>query len=220
MKRLYVVVEGQAEQSFVKEVLAPCLWSRGDVSVVPILIKTGRIGRGGFVNFHHLKDMVLGLLSNKKATDLIVTTFVDFFRIPSNVPGYAESMLKGADASKADALQEAMSEVIKDRRFVPYIQLHEFEALLFSNNSGFEYLWDNSQYSKTCEIIISYPNPEDINSGPSTAPSKRLINIKPDYNKVIEGNLIALQVGINDMINKCPRFAKWIESLVDLVNCA
>ncbi|MBO5920445.1 MAG: DUF4276 family protein [Bacteroidales bacterium] len=48
----------------------------------------------------------------------------------------------------------------------------------------------DTQYRKTCEIVTSYPNPEDINFGLSTAPLKRLINIKSDYNKVIEGNLI------------------------------
>ena len=30
--------------------------------------------------------------------------------------------------------------------------------------------------------------------------------IKPDYNKVLEGNLIAMEIGINVILERCPRF--------------
>lgn len=216
MKRLNIVVERQTEQSFVNEVLAPYMRSRGLFSITPILISTSKTGKGGFVNYQHLKNKVKGLLSNPDDDKLIVSTFVDFFRIPNNMPGYRDAMLLGDNLQKIEALQQELGNAIADRRFIPYIQLHEFEALLFSNNNGFEYLWEEKMYSETKNIVDKYSNPEDINSAPETAPSKRLLAINQKYDKVLEGNLIALEVGINEMLNKCPRFANWVNSLISV----
>lgn len=209
MKRIYIVVEGQTEQEFVNSVIAPYLWNVGIFSVTPVLIRTSRTGRGGMVNYAHLYNTIKLLLMSDK-TDFIVTTFIDYFRIPNTMPGYAECMAKSDDIQRVEALETAMDERIADRRFFSYIQLHEFEALLFSDNSGFEYCFPAEYARKTASIILSYDNPEDINSSPEGAPSKRLLAIKPDYSKVLEGNLIALQVGIDTMLAKCPRFAGWV----------
>ncbi|MEG2243767.1 MAG: DUF4276 family protein, partial [Muribaculaceae bacterium] len=108
------------------------------------------------------------------------------------------------------------SEKIGDNRFIPYIQLHEFEALLFSNNNGFEYFYDEIISSQTNKIINQYRNPEDINTTPNGAPSKRILAIKKDYDKVIEGNLIAMEVGINSILKECPRFKSWIDNLIQM----
>ena len=77
-------------------------------------------------------------------------------------------------------------------------------ALRFSNMS-----------LKTKNIVDSFENPEDINSAPETAPSKRLLAINQKYDKVLEGNVIALEVGINEMLAKCPRFADWVSRLIE-----
>ena len=214
MKRLNIVVEGPTEQSFVNEVLAPYLRNKGVGLITPILIRTSKTGRGGLVNYHHLYNTIKGLLSNPHDGNIVVSSFVDFFRIPNNMPGYVEAMRSGDDLRKVDNLQHALDDSIADRRFIPYIQLHEFEALLFSNNNGFEYLWEDEMSLKTKTIVDSFENPEDINSAPETAPSKRLLAINQKYDKVLEGNVIALEVGINEMLAKCPRFAEWVSSLI------
>lgn len=214
-KRLFIVVEGQTEQEFVNSILLPYLQSKNILDVKPILIKTSKIGRGGFVSYYHLKNTVDKLLHETQSSNIVVTTFVDFFRIPNNMPEYEECMCKNSHSEQANALEQALSKDINDRRFVPYIQLHEFEALLFSNNSGFEKYFDVIQSKDTLKIIKEFDNPEDINNKPATSPSKRLLHIKHDYDKVIEGNLMALEVGIGDMLKKCPRFAKWLSLLVD-----
>ena len=214
MKRLNIVVEGQTEQSFVNEVLAPYLRNKGVGLITPILIRTSKTGRGGLVNYHHLYNTIKGLLSNPHDGNIVVSSFVDFFRIPKNMPGYVEAMRSGDDLRKVDNLQQALDDSIADRRFIPYIQLHEFEALLFSNNNGFEYLWEDEMSLKTKTIVDAFENPEDINSAPETAPSKRLLAINQKYDKVLEGNVIALEVGINEMLAKCPRFAIWVSHLI------
>ena len=214
MKRLNIVVEGQTEQSFVNEVLIPYLQSKGVAIITPILIHTSKTGRGGLVNYHHLHNTVKGLLKNQYDGNIVVSSFVDFFRMPTNMPDYDDAMRLGTDLQKVESLQQALGNSIGDRRFIPYIQLHEFEALLFSNNNGFEYLWEEEQALKTKIIVEAFENPEDINSAPETAPSKRLLAINKNYDKVLEGNLIALEVGINEMLGKCPRFAIWVNRLI------
>ena len=216
MKRVYIVVEGQTEQEFVNSMIAPYFQDLGIYSVTPILIRTSRSGRGGMVNYRHLYNTVQMLLQSSQ-TDFIVTTFIDFFRIPHTMPKYEECMAKPDDGQRIKALEEAMNEDISDCRFFSYIQLHEFEALLFSDNKGFESYFDGKEAERTSAIIATYENPENINSSSEGAPSKRLLRIKPDYNTALEGNLIALEIGINAILEKCPRFAEWINNIVK--NC-
>lgn len=213
MKRLYIIVEGQTEQEFVNSMIAPYMQQFGIYDVTPILIRTSKTGRGGFVNYEHLKNDAIKLLHSKK-DDFIVSMFVDFFRIPE-IPKKERWEAKANHMEKVEKMEKCIAEDINDHRFIPYIQLHEFEALLFSSNKGFENYFAEKEANSTQQIIETFKNPEDINSSPEGAPSKRLLAIKDDYDKVIEGNLIALEVGFNDILAKCPRFKAWIEKLVE-----
>ena len=91
MKRLYIVVEGQTEQEFVNSLIAPYLQEFEIYSVTPVLIRTSRSGRGGMVNYQHLYNTIKMLLASSQ-TDFAVTTLIDFFRLPNDMPNYAESM--------------------------------------------------------------------------------------------------------------------------------
>lgn len=213
MKRLYIVVEGHAEQEFVNEILRPYLNSFGLYDVTPVLIHTSKTGKGGFVNYDHLNNTVVPLLRTK-GNDIVVTTFIDYFRIPTNTPHYEECIKLGSNKDIVVKLEQCIDENINDRRFFSYIQLHEFEALLFSNNNGFKEYFTEEQAKLTNAIVNEFDNPEDINTRPQHAPSKRILSIKENYNKPIEGNLIAIEIGINDIIKRCPRFAMWVNELI------
>lgn len=213
MKRLYIIVEGQTEQEFVNEQIAPYLLRYGIYEVKPILIHTSKSGRGGFVNYQHLKNDAKRLLSSQKS-DFVVSMFVDFFRCPE-VPQKERWSGKSNHLEQIIEMEKCICEDINDTRFIPYIQLHEFEALLFASNDGFVTFLSEEQSKKTQQIIESYSNPEDINTTPAGAPSKRLLAIKSDYDKVIEGNLIALEIGLLKIMEKCPRFKAWIENLIE-----
>lgn len=214
MKRLFIVVEGQTEQEFVNTMLRPWLNGYGIYDVTPVLIKTSKHGRGGLINGQHLMNTILGLLCETADNQLVVTSFVDFFRIPSNMPGYSDAMSHTSSIEQVEVLESELYKTINDRRFVPYIQRHEFEALVFSSNVGFEKYCNNQQSSQTGSIVNSYDNPEDINSSPSTAPSKRLLAIIPGYDKVILGNLLALEIGMENIIQRCPRFSAWLTKII------
>ena len=213
MKRIYIIVEGQTEQEFVKSIIAPHLQQFGIYSVTPVLIRTSKSGRGGFVNYEHLKNDAVKLLRSQK-DDFIVSMFVDFFRIPE-IPQKEKWELMTNNKEQVEEMEKCIKDDIKDHRFIPYIQLHEFEALLFSSNKGFETYFTKDNALETQQIIDAFDNPEEINTTPSGAPSKRLLAIKDDYEKVIEGNLIALEVGMNEILIKCPRFKAWIEKLIE-----
>ena len=215
MKRLFIVVEGRSEEMFVKELLQPYFASLGFYSVTPVKIQTSKGYKGGFVNYQHLKNDILRLLNEKEA---IVTTFVDFFRIPNSVPNYDTCMRAGETSMKIDCLEQSMKADIQNaHHFIPYIQQHEFESLIFSSSRAYTLYYTDRVVVAIDRIIAQYDTPEDINDSAMTAPSKRLLAIIPNYNKVNDGNIIALEIGIETILQKCPRFKNWIDTLVEML---
>lgn len=212
MKRLFIVVEGQTEEAFVKELMMPYFMQNGIYDVRPVLIQTSKGHKGGFVNYDHLRNDLHRLLKSQ-GKDVVVTTFVDFFRCPE-LPMQKDIDALPSHYRKVEAMESCIAADINDRRFIPYIQLHEFEALLFSSVNGFEMYFDDKISKEIQGIVDSYDNPEDINSSPETAPSKRLLHIIPEYDKVLFGNIIALEIGLPVILEKCPRFRAWTDMLI------
>lgn len=218
MKRLIFIVEGQTEQEFINHLIRPYFFDEYNFANLHVFCIQTSIGhKGGLVKYSHLQKDIKRSLNG----DVIVTTFLDFFRIPETMPNYQAMLQVSNIDEKIDVLQEGMLNDINSHKFIPYIQKHEFEALLFSDNSGFEELYEEAIYNETQAIINAYPNPEDINNSHRTAPSKRLETILAKhgerYNKVTEGNLIAEDVGLIKIVEKCPRFRSWIKTLVQQV---
>jgi hypothetical protein len=213
MKRLFIVVEGQTEEEFVNSLLRPYFHQFKIYDVRAIIISKTN---GGFVNYSHLKNDVTKLL--KQADDVLVTTFVDFFHIPTNLPKYKDAILQLEKQNQVSSLEKAIAEDINDYRFIPYIQLHEFEALLFSSENGFQmYYGSNKKVIENIkQIITEFENPEEINStSPPSYRIKELVKtLSMRYDKVNFGNTIALEIGIETILDKCPRFKNWVEILV------
>lgn len=219
MKRLEIIVEGPSEREFISQVLAPYLERCGMIdayAVSPIVIRTNPNHRGGMSKYSHLREDVLRSLASADS-QLVVSMMIDYFRLPSNVPIPVDIGNLSSDYAIADAIQDCIAMDIGDTRFVPYIQMHEFEAFLFAAHTGFDYCYGDRD--KRCvllhEIVDQYDNPEDINSSPAGAPSKRILAIIPEYDKVIDGNLIILQNGIDAILEKCPRFKSWVDNIVE-----
>ena len=213
MKQLYIIVEGQTELEFVKSILNPYLSNYNIFNVFAIVIKkTG----GGFINYVNLRNDILLLLKQQK--NIIVSTFVDFYAIPTNMPKYFECQEKTNNYEKLICLEKALKQDINDYRFLPYIQFHEFETLLFSEPNKFSTYYEDDIVEELNQIFYSFnQNPEQINDGKDTAPSKRIKKIIPKYNKVYDGNIMALEIGINKMLEKCQHFATWIDKLKNLM---
>lgn len=218
MRRLDIIVEGQSEREFVSQTLAPYLESRCDINaydVSAIVIRTNPNNRGGMSKYRHLKEDILKSLSSSNP-ELVVSTLIDFFRMPGDMPGRKSLEGLSSDCDKVEIIESEMMSDINDRRFIPYIQLHEFEAFLFSSVKGFECIYsdDDQRLNYLCNIVKDYPNPETINTSPDGAPSKRIQAVVPEYDKVIDGNLIIECNGINAILDTCPRFKIWTENLI------
>lgn len=218
MKRLIIIVEGQTEKEFVEKSLRNFFVSHEIFDVRAIMIQTSKGHKGGFVNYEHLKNDIENILKSER--DVIVSMFVDYFKIPTNFPKFEEAKSAIQIDSKIELLKEGIKLDINDKRFIPYIQKHEFESLLFSSDKGFINWFDDEWVvNELIKVINQYTNPEEINSGNETAPSKRIIKIlgekKQKYDKIAEGNLIAEEVGFEKIIEKCPKFRDWIQCLID-----
>ena len=103
------------------------------------------------------------------------------------------------------------------RRFIPYLQLHEFEALLFANvaklDEAVSALLGRSRLDALHRILDECGGPEEIDEGAETAPSKRLKQLYPTYDKRLFGELVAEQTGIDAIRAACPHFDAWLRRL-------
>ncbi len=107
-----------------------------------------------------------------------------------------------------------MAEDINDHRFIPYIQLHEFEALILSdpNSLNCEYL-EHAKPISNLIAMVDEKNPELINDGVQTAPSKRILEEIPEYNKVTAGVTVTRAIGLKKLRERCPHFDEWLTLL-------
>jgi hypothetical protein len=215
-RRVIIVVEGDTEEEFVKDSVAPFLFQRhGIFDVRPIKVATSPGYKGGIGGYGKFRNDVTRYL--KQEHDIVVTSLLDFFRLPPSFPAFKDSLKISDFADRIVFLEDAIAKDISDQMFLPYLQKFEFEALLFTDITGFEYCGiTKSQKQELQKILADYPNPEDINDRPETAPSKRLQKIIPNYNKVLFGNVIIQEHGFPKLLEKCPRFAAWIEKIAEL----
>lgn len=212
MKRVVIVCEGQTEQEFCRTVLYPHFLNRG-ILVEASLIKQSM---GGIVSWTSLKKQIE--LTLKMDSTALVTSFIDYYGLLErhNFPSWEESESIPDKNKRMEMLESAMQRDINSQlqyRFIPYIQLHEFEDLLFIDYEYFEQNFKETEIKFKAEfksVFDMYDNPELINRGKDTAPSKRLKKYIEGYNKPIYGALIAETIGLDNIRNKCPRFDSWL----------
>jgi hypothetical protein len=224
MTRVNVIVEGQTEEAFVKNVLAPHLQPR-QIYLRPLLtpLKRGarkRKLRGGIAgSFASAQRFVHRKLTDD--TEAYTTTMFDYYGLPIDFPGmdHADLPPPARWQERVAFLEEQFSEALSDsQRFIPYVQTHEFEALLFSDAEVIDRTLSilqqaSGQLNELRGIVAACGEPEAIDDSPETAPSKRLKQLYPSYDKVLFGELITEEIGIETLCSQCPHFANWIEQL-------
>jgi hypothetical protein len=216
-----VLVEGLTEQRFVKQLLAPYLAKRG-VYLTPIILdKPGQ--KGGEVKFARAKIDIRRHLKQRR--DTWITLLVDYYGIRDDWPGYAESKRQTDHIRKADIMKKATAKQVQQlfpnqnptNRFIPYVSMHEIEALYFSDPACLsEKLGVDQQLIDA--ILVECGEPEKINDHNTTAPSKRLKNLSDRFKKTSTGIAIAIEIGIQKMRGACPLFNHWVTTLENLGN--
>jgi hypothetical protein len=224
MARLYLFAEGQTEQTFATNLLKPYL-AGYNVYLYTLLVahakKSGKVHRGGGRNYPAMKNDIKDLLAQEKGNDVFFTTMIDFYAIASNFPELEQSQkLHNVPDRQVLFLEEAFYKDIGDSRFIPYIQLHEYEAYLFSDPEKFNLFYSNhdKEIKKLKIIAASKTSPEQIDDGPQTSPSKQIIRVFPDYEgaKPTIGSQVAELIGLETIRSKCPHFNSWLSKLEQL----
>ena len=226
MSRLFVHVEGETEERFVNEVLSPHLYDHGFSRISARLIGNARQRdrRGGIRAWTVVrKDIVNHLREDRES---IATTMVDYYGLPQTGskawPGRLLASQTSLSAEKAKIVEAALLEDIArvmglgfdQERFIPYVTMHEFEALLFSDCHGFgRGIGRPKLVSKFQDIRDEFDHPEEIDDSPETAPSKRVSEVFPEYQKPLMGTLAVLEIGLEPIRAACPHFGNWLDLL-------
>jgi hypothetical protein len=209
MIRVCIVCEGATEVEFVKSCLTPHLLAFG-VNAYPAIVQapSGR-HRGGRVTVERLARFIS---HEYRAADRL-TTLVDFYGF-QDTEGRTRQALEQAIVDGVARLTTGF-----DPRFVrPYVQMDEFEGLLFSDVEQFQYVLDgwSSEVRQTLTGVRSqFTTPEDINDHRETAPSKRILAAFPQgtYSKTEHGPLITDAIGLEAIRRQCPQFNGWVNML-------
>jgi hypothetical protein len=218
MNQVMISVEGQTEETFVGEILTRHLWDFG-VHTTPVLlttkiVKQGNHFKGGISSYDKVRNDIRRMLTNTNA--VAFTTMYDLYKLPTDFPGYS-TRPAGNCFIKAAYLEAEFQREISHPRFRPYLQVHEFEALLFVNPAVTARMFpETNKLDELLAIKNKFNSPEEINDSPITAPSKRILRLFPNYEKPLYGSLVALDVGLENIRAECPHFNEWITWLEGL----
>lgn len=215
MKRLLIYVEGQTEETFVRDLLAPHLWRLG-IDPIPTIARTKRTKsgitfKGGITSYMRVKSDLQRLFDDANA--IAVTTMLDYYHLPIDFPGKDE-LPSGSCFDRVQFLENRLAQDINQRRFMPFLALHEFEALLFSQVNEIETAFpDVKMKGKLAIEAQAFKTPEEINEGPSTHPSARILKHAPGYRKPLHGPIIAKRIGLAQIRSRCDHFDDWLARL-------
>ncbi len=218
-KFVHVIVEGQTEQKFIQQLLAPYCAANDIFLTASLVSKKG--ANGGDVKFQRVERDIMHFLNQRRFA--AVSTFVDYYGI-KEWPGKESIEPHFSPKQIADTLNQAAMRVISNnyndlapqKRFIPFVAVHEFETLLFSDS---KILADSLriEHRKVIDVLEECGTPEEINNGPATAPSKRLAMwLNGKYGKTTLGISIAQEIGIDKMRQACPLFHNWLTALEQL----
>lgn len=223
MKRVCIVCEGQTEETFVRDVLAPAFYHLG-LNLIPEMVETSPGHKGGALKYDRVKRHLHNTLRQSSAP--VVTTLFDLYRLDSDFPSFAASQAQPDLSRRLNVLKQALhADVVAEagcqpERFIPYIQPYEFEALLFSDVptlTRIEPGWQSATAALAAARAVA-ESPEHINDRPETKPAAHLereLN-NPSYRKRRHGPIAAQKIGLAKIEAECAFFAAWLAQIREL----
>lgn len=220
MNRIVVVCEGETEEEFVRDVVAPAFYGL-NLYLEPQMVETSPGYRGGALNYDRVKLHLRNTLRQKSAP--IVTTLFDLYKLDKRFPGYEQAMAMSDLGQRLAVLQHELHEDVvaaagcRPERFIPYIQPYEFEALLFSDVpilTCIEPGWQAAIAALTAARATA-ESPEHINDRPETKPAAHLERelCNPNYRKRRHGPVAAQKIGLVKIEAECAFFAAWLAQI-------
>ncbi len=218
MIRLHVTTEGATERNFLNQVLAPYLAQFGVFADARDVMTSrdqrwNREHRGGMTSYQRAKQDILTWMKQDGGASCWFTTMFDLYGLPDDFPAL-KSTAHDDPYARVAALEHAMAEDLGHPRFIPYIQLHEFESLLLADirHLDWEYLEHDRQIANLVQMVGD-TNPELINEGKQTAPSKRILNEIPEFDKPTSGVIVTKHIGLTTLRQRCLHFNEWVARL-------
>jgi hypothetical protein len=226
MARLHLLVEGQTEETFINSLLRAHLANFNvwvDVRCLSTKKKIrSRQNVGGILPFNKAKADLERWMKEDSNEDSWFSTMFDLYELPNSFPKFDDAKKKSDPLKRVKMLEEAFRDEINYRRFIPYIQLHEFESVLLSDPQKFrsEFIGQDNSINELIQMSEQATSPEHINDTPEGAPSKRIIQQIPEYEgrKASAGPLIAESIGLATIRNKCCHFGQWLTCLEGLAS--
>jgi hypothetical protein len=226
MIRVTVICEGQTEETFIRDVLAPIL-AHQQIFLTARGINTSKGHKGGALTYERVRRFVINSLKEDQNT--VITTFFDLYALDNHFPDFQQSHRLTDVYQKVTSLEQAFkADITQDNpsfteRFSPYIQPYEFEGLLFSaleKLTELETTWKKATADLQA-VRESAQSPEHINDGFDSKPSARLKHYlrSPKYDKVLHGVMAIENIGLDKLLNECQHFAKWYQQLNELKTC-
>lgn len=217
MKRGLVLVEGPTEREVVRDVLAPHFASLG-LFLDATIVKTGRDVdgtpfKGGVSSYAKVANDLTKLLRDRSVA--VVTSILDFYRLPRSFPGMPD-LPEGDARSRVAHLERAWAAEISDPRFVPHLTLHELEAWVYAAPEQLQpWMFDDAPdvVAAIAKVAAEFSSPEDIDQGEVTSPAKRLSAMLPGYRKTRHGPVAIMAVGLDAIRRTCPHAAAWLDRL-------
>lgn len=226
MKTVYIAAEGQAEANVVNRVLYPYFIQK-DINLIPHTIVTstdyrhGRVYKGGITTYASARNTIVNCLSAANATSgCFATTMIDYYGLPADTPGIQATQRFMDPYDKVRCVEDAIRFDLgaDDYKFFPYIQLHELESLQFVNIDSLAHEYFDYNLEPLRQCVAEQSNPELINNSPETAPSKRILECIPNFDKNGAGVDCLIATGLDELRERCKHFGEWIawiESLAD-----
>jgi len=220
VKRALILVEGQTEERFVKDVLAPHLGTL-QLYIVPTLlttkvVKNGKNFKGGVTSFEKFESDLRRLLGGAGASggSALVTTMLDYYRLPDDFPGMAGRSTPVDPFVRIGHVERALSTHFKDGRFLPFLALHEFEAWVFSCPHTLpDVMAEPAKQPQFAAICNGVQTPEQINERPGHNPAARIASLFPTYRKTLHGPTATQRIGLQLIRDRCPHFNSWLTQL-------
>ncbi len=221
MNNLVVIVEGETEQAFVRDQLAAHLALHG-VNAWPVLPGRRR-QHGGVKQWQVARQDIVQTLKERR----FCSTMFDYYALPDDWPGRTKSRSMTWDKRASHVEQEiqkdissAMGTRFPARFFVPYVQLHEFEALAFTDIGALtavvaplSKLPSKKLHAAFAKVLTEFGHTEAINDGYDTCPSRRIAGVVPAYKKRVQGPIVTARIGLDSLRKNCTHFASWLKRL-------
>jgi hypothetical protein len=223
MNRVLVLVEGPTERVIIQQVFAPDLGTK-NVFLNPRVV--GQPGHKGGNKFATVRREIRNLMCQEPGST--VTMFFDYYGLGEEWPGITDIKGKNIEIARgtletalADIIRQDIGDKFNSDKFIPYIQFHEMEGLLFADPDEMAKVFEKPELKTEFKKIVNECGGcEKINNNYETAPSRRIQKIYPAYKKGSSVNAHAWRItdhiGVEKIRKQCPNFNEWYSRMEKL----